>query len=407
MSTRDGGAPKPSKVEVLKESSDYLRGPLPEELASGEPSVGDDALQVLKFHGTYQQDDRDVRIAASSGRAGEAAYQFMVRIRMPGGRLDARQYLACDELARDGRQRHAADHDPAGVPAPRRPQARPEGDDPPINEALLDTLAACGDVERNVLCCPAPIHDAVRAADAGRLPTGSPRTSRPGPRATGTSGSTARRSTTRDCPEARPGPGADRRRRPGRADLRQGLPAPQVQDGLRPARRQLHRRPRQRPRLPRRRRGRRARRLQRPGRRRPGHHAERPEDLPGRRACRSATSPATTSCGSARRSSRSSARLRQPLRPQAGPAQVRDLRLGDAPPSGRRSRSTSAAPLDPAPRAGAASPRSTTTSAGTSRATASSSSASRSRTAGSRTRATSGSPAASGRSSSGTAPRPG
>ena len=151
-------------------------------------------------------------------------------------------------------------------------------------------------------CSAAPRRSTTRSATRCRpTATASPRTSPRGRRATGTSGSTARRSTTRSFPPAGPilvPTAGDDPVEPiyGKAYL----PA-QVQDGLRLARRQLHRRPRQRPRLPGGRRGRRARRLQRPGRRRPGHDAERREDVPVPGACRSATSTGPTCSRSARR----------------------------------------------------------------------------------------------------------
>src|SRR5262245_14546942 len=90
---------KPSKVEELKLASDYLRGPLAEELAGGGASISEEAASLLKFHGSYQQDHRDERLTRK--RAGlDKAHMFMVRLRLPGGRMSAEQYLACDELAR-------------------------------------------------------------------------------------------------------------------------------------------------------------------------------------------------------------------------------------------------------------------------------------------------------------------
>jgi sulfite reductase (ferredoxin) len=165
------GASKPSKVETIKIASQYLKTILAEDLVNGTSHISEDAATVLKFHGSYQQDDRDLR--SQMKREGkEKAYQFMVRIRIVGGKLDARQYLGVDELARtvgNGTLRITT-----------RQEFQLHGvvkDDltatiRSINEMLLSTLAACGDVERNVLCCPAPVHDGVRAAmqaDADRL----------------------------------------------------------------------------------------------------------------------------------------------------------------------------------------------------------------------------------------------
>jgi len=156
---------KPSKVEAIKVASQYLKTILAEEIVNGETHVSEDAATVLKFHGSYQQDDRDIRTLLKK-EGMEKAYQFMVRVRMPGGKIHtADQYLACARLAetvgtgtlrvttRQEFQLHGIVKDDlvATIRA--------------INEALFSTLAACGDVERNVLCCPAPLSgDAVRDA---------------------------------------------------------------------------------------------------------------------------------------------------------------------------------------------------------------------------------------------------
>ncbi len=145
-----------SKVELIKESSRYLRGTLKETLASEATHFSEDEKQLLKFHGTYQQDDRDLRNQLRQ-QGKEPHYMFMVRVRIPSGALTAEQYLACDELAsryanstlrlttRQGIQFH-------GV-LKRGLKATIAG----INQTLLTTLSACGDVSRNVMGCPAPV----------------------------------------------------------------------------------------------------------------------------------------------------------------------------------------------------------------------------------------------------------
>src|ERR1700682_944315 len=87
-----------SKVEHIKESSHKLRGQIAEELSQDTSHFTDDQVQLMKFHGVYQQEDRDAR---QQGKAAgtEKAYQFMVRSRIPGGALTADQYLVQDELA--------------------------------------------------------------------------------------------------------------------------------------------------------------------------------------------------------------------------------------------------------------------------------------------------------------------
>src|SRR5947209_8784084 len=94
-----GSGNKPSKVEAIKIASQYLKTILAEEIRSDASHISEDAATVLKFHGSYQQDDRDLRTQMK--REGkEKAYQFMVRVRIVGGKLDAGQYLGIDELAR-------------------------------------------------------------------------------------------------------------------------------------------------------------------------------------------------------------------------------------------------------------------------------------------------------------------
>ena len=150
-----------SPVEEIKARSDYLRGTLVTSLADGATGalVEDDA-QLSKFHGFYQQDDRDVR-AERQRRKLEPAMSFMIRVRVPGGIATPAQWLALDELAgqygnhtlrlttRQAFQFH-------GV-AKRDLKKTIRG----INDSLLDTIAACGDVNRNVMCTPLAEHSAI------------------------------------------------------------------------------------------------------------------------------------------------------------------------------------------------------------------------------------------------------
>ncbi|HEY6564973.1 MAG TPA: NADPH-dependent assimilatory sulfite reductase hemoprotein subunit, partial [Pirellulaceae bacterium] len=142
-------------VEEVKGDSCYLRGTIREELLHDADHFDKAASQLLKFHGTYQQDDRDHRAEARSAGDGKA-YMFMVRTRIPGGQLTARQLLAeidlGDELgnqtlritSRQGLQLH-------GIRKCHLQETIRR-----IHEVQLTTLGACGDVNRNVMCCPAP-----------------------------------------------------------------------------------------------------------------------------------------------------------------------------------------------------------------------------------------------------------
>jgi sulfite reductase (ferredoxin) len=149
-----------SKAEAVKQQSRQLRGNLVRDLADTATPFDNAGYSLLKFHGIYQGYDRDS--ATERKQRGDAKiWQFMVRIRIPGGRLTADQYLALDELAdryangslrvttRQSIQLH-------GVLKPGLKAAIAS-----INRALLTTLAACGDVVRTVTTVPVPIRDAV------------------------------------------------------------------------------------------------------------------------------------------------------------------------------------------------------------------------------------------------------
>lgn len=154
-----------SDVEEIKKRSDYLRGSLAETLHDRiTGSIPEDDNRLMKFHGSYMQDDRDLRNERNKQKL-EPAYQFMVRVRAAGGVVTPEQWLMMDRIAqqyangtirlttRQSFQLH-------GVIKWNMKQVIKE-----VNEALLSTLAACGDVNRNVMCNPNPyvseIHEQV------------------------------------------------------------------------------------------------------------------------------------------------------------------------------------------------------------------------------------------------------
>ncbi|WP_018393301.1 assimilatory sulfite reductase (NADPH) hemoprotein subunit [Bacillus sp. 37MA] len=153
----------PSDVERIKKESDYLRGTLTksmlEPLSAG---ISDDDNRLMKFHGSYLQDDRDLRNERQKQKL-EHAYQFMVRVRRPGGVATPEQWLVLDELAqkygngtlklstRQAFQMH-------GILKWNMKKTIQE-----IDKALMDTIAACGDVNRNVMCNPNPYQSELHA----------------------------------------------------------------------------------------------------------------------------------------------------------------------------------------------------------------------------------------------------
>ncbi|MEH7123642.1 assimilatory sulfite reductase (NADPH) hemoprotein subunit [Bacillus sp. JJ1773] len=146
----------PSDVERIKEDSHYLRGSL--EASIQDPlsaGINDDDNRLMKFHGSYLQDDRDLRNERQKQKL-EPSYGFMLRVRAPGGVVSSEQWRVLEELAdnyanralklttRQSFQMH-------GVLKWNMKKTIQE-----INGILLNTLAACGDVNRNVMCNPNP-----------------------------------------------------------------------------------------------------------------------------------------------------------------------------------------------------------------------------------------------------------
>ena len=153
-----------SHVESVKSRSNFLRGTIAEGLADPlTGAIAEDDTALTKFHGTYLQDDRDLRAERTRQKL-EPAYGFMVRARITGGVITPRQWLDLDHLAvaygnsairlttRQTIQLH-------GV-LKRNLKAAIKG----INDTLLSTLATCGDVNRNVMCTPLAEVSAVHAA---------------------------------------------------------------------------------------------------------------------------------------------------------------------------------------------------------------------------------------------------
>ena len=152
---------KVSAVEGFKASSDYLLGDIGVELEDGQDFFGKGSIQLLKHHGTYQQDDRDYRQAKEAGKPSKK-YSFMVRSKIPAGIVTSHQLLSqldlCDVVgnttlritSRQAFQMHGVVKSNLLDTIAR------------INESQLTTLGACGDVCRNVMCCPAPYQTPVR-----------------------------------------------------------------------------------------------------------------------------------------------------------------------------------------------------------------------------------------------------
>ncbi|MGG4491149.1 assimilatory sulfite reductase (NADPH) hemoprotein subunit [Metabacillus idriensis] len=153
----------PSDVEDIKERSNYLRGTLKEVMQDRiSAGIPDDDNRLMKHHGSYLQDDRDLRNERQKQKL-EPAYQFMLRVRMAGGVAKPEQWLVMDDLAqkygngtlklttRQTFQMH-------GILKWNMKQTIQE-----IHASMLDTIAACGDVNRNVMCNSIPFQSHIHS----------------------------------------------------------------------------------------------------------------------------------------------------------------------------------------------------------------------------------------------------
>jgi sulfite reductase (NADPH) hemoprotein beta-component len=152
-----------SPVEKIKSASRLLRGTLAEGLAdSVTGSIAEDDTQLIKFHGSYQQDDRDLREERRLQKL-EPAFSFMIRTRLPGGVCSSAQWLALAALARDGANGTLRITTRQAFQLHGILKRDLKGVMQRLNAALLDTLAACGDVNRNVMASATPVESAVHA----------------------------------------------------------------------------------------------------------------------------------------------------------------------------------------------------------------------------------------------------
>ncbi|MEO8010048.1 MAG: assimilatory sulfite reductase (NADPH) hemoprotein subunit [Dokdonella sp.] len=152
-----------STVEHIKQASQRLRGTLRESLGDAHTgAIRADDTALIKFHGSYQQDDRDLREERRQQKL-EPAYSFMIRTRTPGGVVTPQQWLALDAIAtryansslrlttRQAFQFHGV------IKRELKPTMQA------INASLIDTVAACGDVNRNVMVAANPVESHAHA----------------------------------------------------------------------------------------------------------------------------------------------------------------------------------------------------------------------------------------------------
>ena len=155
--------PKLAKNETIKADSTLLRGTIADGLRDASPgALAADDTQLTKFHGIYQQDDRDLRGERRKAKQ-ERAFAFMTRVRVPGGVCTPQQWLDMD--------RFCTDYANGALKLTTRQAFQLHGiikknlktTIRKINDSLMDTIAACGDVNRNVMCNPNPYQSKLHA----------------------------------------------------------------------------------------------------------------------------------------------------------------------------------------------------------------------------------------------------
>src|ERR1700760_4450162 len=154
-----------SANERIKSASNFLRGTIADGLRHTETgALADDDTQLTKFHGFYQQDDRDLRAERGRQRM-EKAFSYMVRMRVPAGIVSPKQWLAIEQLAleRGNRTIRLTTRETVQFHGVLKSNLTPlmQG----LAAIKLDTIAACGDVNRNVIANTDParggLHEAV------------------------------------------------------------------------------------------------------------------------------------------------------------------------------------------------------------------------------------------------------
>lgn len=170
--------PPLARNEEIKAKSDFLRGTLADELnVQAFGGISEDSNQLVKFHGMYVQDDRDLRPERTKRKL-DRAYMFMARLRIPAGVITPRQYLALDRIATERANGTLRLTTRQTVQFHGIIKSNVRAAMQAIDHALLDTIAACGDVNRNVMstsnpylsCIHAEATEAARQLSAQFLP---------------------------------------------------------------------------------------------------------------------------------------------------------------------------------------------------------------------------------------------
>lgn len=161
MSTQTNLSDKLDEMEHIKNRSNYLRGTIKEGLADEiTGAIAEDDTKLLKFHGSYMQDDRDIRDERRKQKL-EPAYSFMIRVRVPGGTATADQWIAMDDISTEYANKTIKLTTRQAFQFHGILKRNLKSSMQSINHAVMDSLAACGDVNRNVMCNPNPYQSGV------------------------------------------------------------------------------------------------------------------------------------------------------------------------------------------------------------------------------------------------------
>ena len=150
-----------SDTERIKQASDGLRGTLAETLLDElTGAIGEDDKSLVKFHGMYQQDDRDRREERAAKKL-ERLWSFMIRLRIPGGLLRPEQYIALHHIAGENSTGTIKITTRQTIQLHGLLKHRVKPTISAFNAAGLDSISACGDVNRNVTCAAHPMQSAI------------------------------------------------------------------------------------------------------------------------------------------------------------------------------------------------------------------------------------------------------
>jgi sulfite reductase (NADPH) hemoprotein beta-component len=152
-----------SAIEKIKVNSDGLRGTIKESLTDEiTGAIREDDQAVIKFHGMYQQDDRDRREERAEKKL-DRLYTFMIRLRLPGGAISAKKWIAANAIANDNSTGVIKITTRQTIQLHGLVKSKIKPTISAFNEANLDSIATCGDINRNVTCASHPVQSPLHA----------------------------------------------------------------------------------------------------------------------------------------------------------------------------------------------------------------------------------------------------